>query len=111
MGEHAADERNIYLEDIPLEEAQARLQAALREAGRDGPLPGERVPLDEAVGRVTADAGRIRRAALPRGGDGRLRGPGRTRSALPRRDHCGCASRSRRSRSTQAHRCRSRITP
>jgi len=56
MGEHAADERNIYLEDIPLEEAQARLQAALREAGRDGPLPGERVPLDEAVGRVTADA-------------------------------------------------------
>lgn len=56
MGEHGADERNIYLEDIPLGEAQARLQAALREAGRDGPLPGEHVPLDEAVGRVTSDA-------------------------------------------------------
>ena len=49
-------ERNIYLEDIPLEEARARLEMALREAGRWGPLPGDMVPLTEALGRVTAEA-------------------------------------------------------
>ncbi len=49
-------ERNIYLEDIPREQALARLLAALRAVGRDGPLPGERVLLAAAPGRVTADA-------------------------------------------------------
>ena len=49
-------ERNIYLEDIPLDEARARLEMALREAGRWGPLSGENVSLTEALGRVTADA-------------------------------------------------------
>lgn len=50
------DGRNVYLEDIPLEQARARLLAALRAVGRDGPLPGERVALAAAPGRVTAEA-------------------------------------------------------
>ncbi|MCY3720124.1 MAG: molybdopterin biosynthesis protein [Anaerolineaceae bacterium] len=49
-------ERNVYLEDIPAEQARARLETALRDVGRDGPLPGERLPLAEASGRVTAEA-------------------------------------------------------
>jgi len=51
----AMDERNIYLEDIPMDEARARLSAALEAAGKAGPLPGERVALDDALGRVTAE--------------------------------------------------------
>ncbi len=47
--------RNIYLEDIPLDEARSRLEMALREAGRWEPLPGEVVLLTEAFGRVTAE--------------------------------------------------------
>ena len=46
--------RRIFLEDIPLDEARAKLQAALASAGKAAPLPGEPVPLDEALGRVTA---------------------------------------------------------
>ena len=46
--------RRIYLEDIPLDEARAKLQAALASAGKASPTPGEPVPLDEALGRVTA---------------------------------------------------------
>lgn len=49
------DERNIYLEDIPMDVARARLSAALEAAGKAGPLPGERVALDDALGRVTAE--------------------------------------------------------
>jgi putative molybdopterin biosynthesis protein len=45
-----------YLEDIPLTEALARWQGALLVAGLDQPLPGEQVALDEAAGRVTAQA-------------------------------------------------------
>jgi len=44
--------RKIYLEDIPLDEAFARLIAAL-EAEGFGPLPTEPMPLDRLVGRVT----------------------------------------------------------
>ena len=55
--------RNIYLEDIPLDEARAKLQAALTRAGRAGPLPGERVPLAQALGRVTAEPLRARRSS------------------------------------------------
>jgi putative molybdopterin biosynthesis protein len=50
-----SDERNIYLEDIPMDDARTRLQAALEACGKWGPLPGERVGLDEALGRVTAE--------------------------------------------------------
>lgn len=46
--------RQIYLEDIPLEEARATLQLALASAGKAAPLSGESLPLDEALGRVTA---------------------------------------------------------
>ncbi len=47
-------DRHVYLEDIPLDEAQARLQAALATANRDAPLPGEEVPLTAALGRVAS---------------------------------------------------------
>lgn len=47
-------ERRVYLEDIPLAEAQRRLAEALRAAGRWQPLGAETVPLDQALGRVTA---------------------------------------------------------
>ncbi len=46
--------RNIYLEDIPLDEAWRRWTTALEQAGRWQPLPGEAVPVEEALGRVTA---------------------------------------------------------
>ncbi|MBN2302992.1 MAG: molybdopterin biosynthesis protein [Anaerolineae bacterium] len=49
------DDRNIYLEDIPMDEARARLQAALQVCGRWEVLPAERVSLDAALGRVTAE--------------------------------------------------------
>jgi len=47
-------ERNFYLENIPMDEAQARLRQALYEAGKGDPLPGEVVGLRAALGRVTA---------------------------------------------------------
>ncbi|MCY3832669.1 MAG: molybdopterin biosynthesis protein [Chloroflexi bacterium] len=47
--------RNIYLEDIPLDEARAKLQAALTQARKTAPMPGERLPLAKALGRVTAE--------------------------------------------------------
>src|SRR6266700_4041419 len=47
--------REIYLEDIPLEEALARFWAALSRVGALTPLPGEAVPVEQALGRVTAE--------------------------------------------------------
>jgi molybdopterin molybdotransferase/putative molybdopterin biosynthesis protein len=47
--------RNVYIENIPLEEAWRRFIEALTGAGKWLPLPGEAVPLDEALGRVTAE--------------------------------------------------------
>lgn len=46
--------RNVYLTEVSLDEAQTRLRAALETAGRWAPFPGEELPLDEALGRVTA---------------------------------------------------------
>jgi putative molybdopterin biosynthesis protein len=47
---------SVYLHDIPLPEAQARLEEALKAAGRWGLLGIEDIPLDErAVGRVLAE--------------------------------------------------------
>jgi putative molybdopterin biosynthesis protein len=47
---------SIYLRDIPFPEAKARLEAALREAGRWEVLGTEDIPLDEnAAGRVLAE--------------------------------------------------------
>ena len=48
-------ERNIYLEDIPLNEACGRLSESLRLVGRWEPLAGEMVSLTEALGRITAE--------------------------------------------------------
>jgi putative molybdopterin biosynthesis protein len=47
--------RDIYLEDIPLEVALERFWAALERVGALEPLPGESVPIEEALGRVTAE--------------------------------------------------------
>lgn len=46
--------RQVYLEDIALDEAWRRFDQALATAGLDGPLPGESVPVDKALDRVTA---------------------------------------------------------
>jgi putative molybdopterin biosynthesis protein len=46
---------SVYLHDIPLPEAQSRLEIALRQAGRWGTLGSEEISLDEgALGRVLA---------------------------------------------------------
>jgi molybdopterin molybdotransferase/putative molybdopterin biosynthesis protein len=47
--------REIYLEDIPLEEAQSRFWTALERVGALSPLPAEHIEVTEALGRVTAD--------------------------------------------------------
>jgi len=48
--------KKIYLEDIPLEDAQKRFQTALEEAGLWQTLGVEQIPLDEnAIGRVLAE--------------------------------------------------------
>ena len=47
--------RNIYLEDIPLEEALARFWSALDRVGALQPLAAETVAIDDALGRVTAE--------------------------------------------------------
>src|SRR3712207_4823881 len=46
--------RKVYLEDIPLDEARRRFDDALAKAGALEPIAGERVPVQEALGRVTA---------------------------------------------------------
>lgn len=47
---------SIYLSDIPLPEAQARLESALKEAGLWGILAVDAIPLDEdALGRALAE--------------------------------------------------------
>src|SRR5712691_10957484 len=48
--------RDMYLEDIPLEDALARFWAALERADALKPLEGEDTPIGEALGRVTAAA-------------------------------------------------------
>jgi putative molybdopterin biosynthesis protein len=46
--------RKIYLNDVPLDEAWQKLIAALEAAGRWQPLEAEEIPLEKALGRVTA---------------------------------------------------------
>ncbi|MCZ2113010.1 MAG: molybdopterin biosynthesis protein [Anaerolineae bacterium] len=48
--------RKFYLEDIPLDEAWAAFRAALTEVDLWRPLGAETVPLEQANGRVTAEA-------------------------------------------------------
>lgn len=52
--------RRIYLEDLPLDEARGKLQAALRAAGSAAALPGETIALEQALGRVTAAPARAK---------------------------------------------------
>jgi putative molybdopterin biosynthesis protein len=52
MSDH--NSRNIYLEDIPREQAWERFLQALSDYGLLAPLPAERIPLDLALGRITA---------------------------------------------------------
>jgi putative molybdopterin biosynthesis protein len=47
--------REMYLQDIPLEEAFERFWSALDRVGALSPLPGEEVAIDAALGRVTAE--------------------------------------------------------
>ncbi len=47
--------RNIYLEDIPLDDAWARFETALVSTRRWNELSGETIPLSEALGRVLAE--------------------------------------------------------
>ncbi|NWF70809.1 MAG: molybdopterin biosynthesis protein [Chloroflexi bacterium] len=54
---------SVYLEDLPLDEARARLETALRAAGLWTPLPGEPVPLSQALGRITAEPVWAKRSA------------------------------------------------
>src|SRR5512136_653343 len=53
--ETARPEGRLYLTDIPLDEAWSRFIDALETAGHWDPLPGEDVPVAEALGRVTAE--------------------------------------------------------
>src|SRR5688500_5796153 len=46
--------RKVYLEDIPLDEARRRFDAALARAGALQAMPAEQGPVGEALGRVTA---------------------------------------------------------
>ena len=54
--------RDMYLEDIPLEDALARFWSALARVGALQPLPGEEVTVEAALGRVTAEAVFARRS-------------------------------------------------
>ncbi|MBM4435677.1 MAG: hypothetical protein FJ029_00285, partial [Actinobacteria bacterium] len=47
--------RDVYLEDIALDEAVHRFHTALAAAGALTPLPAEDVALTEALGRITAE--------------------------------------------------------
>jgi putative molybdopterin biosynthesis protein len=47
--------RDMYLEDIPLEDALERFWSALERVGALEPLPGEEVDVGDALGRVTAE--------------------------------------------------------
>jgi len=47
--------REMYLEDIPVEDALARFWSALETLGALAPLPAESVPVPDALGRVTAE--------------------------------------------------------
>ena len=46
--------RNVYLRDVPLDDAYRDWFAALDEAGWTTPIEGEWIPVTEALGRVTA---------------------------------------------------------
>ena len=48
--------RRYYLQDIPLDEASDRYNDALHQAGALAPTGSEQVPIQDALGRITAEA-------------------------------------------------------
>lgn len=49
-------DRNIYLENIPIDEARAVLASTLADMGKLQTLSGEIIPLKQALGRITSEA-------------------------------------------------------
>ena len=52
---HSRGRPHVYLEDIPLDEATSRFHSALQQSGGLSRIGSERVALDLALHRVTAD--------------------------------------------------------
>jgi putative molybdopterin biosynthesis protein len=48
-------QRSVFLQDVPLQEARSRFEQALRDAGLWKPLEPESIPLDQALGRISAE--------------------------------------------------------
>ena len=48
-------QRSVFLQDVPLQEARSRFEQALRDAGLWEPLESENIPLDQALGRISAE--------------------------------------------------------
>ena len=56
MTHRHAQSRRYYLQDIPLGEASSRYNQALNQVGALAPIDSEQVPIQDALGRITADA-------------------------------------------------------
>ncbi|MFV9674475.1 MAG: molybdopterin biosynthesis protein [Anaerolineales bacterium] len=48
-------QRSVFLQDVPLQEARSRFEQALRNADLWEPLEPENIPLDHALGRISAE--------------------------------------------------------
>ncbi|MES0344423.1 MAG: molybdopterin-binding protein, partial [Anaerolineales bacterium] len=48
-------QRSVFLQDVPLQEARSRFEQALRDADLWEPLEPENIPLDQALGRISAE--------------------------------------------------------
>jgi putative molybdopterin biosynthesis protein len=48
-------QRSVFLQDVPLQEARSRFERALQDAGLWKPLEAESIPLDQALGRISAE--------------------------------------------------------
>ncbi|MEE8120509.1 MAG: molybdopterin biosynthesis protein, partial [Anaerolineales bacterium] len=48
-------QRSVFLKDVPLPEARSRFERALRDADLWQPLEPERITLDQALGRISAE--------------------------------------------------------
>ena len=47
--------RSVFLQDVPLQEARSRFERALQDADLWKPLESESTPLDQALGRISAE--------------------------------------------------------
>ncbi len=48
-------QRSVFLQDVPLQEARSRFEQALQDADLWKPLEPENIPLDQALGRISAE--------------------------------------------------------